>query len=790
MAGRARRWALGGLAALLALLVLGAAGGYGWLRLSLPVASGRIALAGPSAPIELVRDADGLLYVFAGSEADAYFGLGFAHAQDRMFQMDFLRRLAAGRLAEVLGARALPLDRFMRTLGLDRLATQNSDRLSPETRGALESYAAGVNAYLATHRGPPAPEFALLAYRPARWRPADSLLWGRLMAMQLGNNWRDELLRARLASRLSEERLRELWPGNGDEAPLGVGAPIDRAAIERIFAAIPDPLVATSASNMWALDGRHTVSGKPLLANDPHLAFGFPVLWYLARVETPTLTLAGATVPGVPFHVLGHNGRLAWAFTTTHSDTQDLFVERQAEGDPGRYLAPGGPTPFATRDETIAVRFAGPETLRVRATRHGPVISDLVGGAGPGQALALAATALEPDDRTADALYRLNRARDWRGVLAALESFHAPQQNVFVADTAGEIGFLAPGRVPIRRAGDGFAPVPGWSGEYDWTGFAPFGLVPRALNPPSGRLVNANNRIVPDDYPLFLAREWRGGFRARRIGERLDALKGAAGAEDMAAIQMDVRSLAAAELLPLMTRIAPGDEPSRAALALLSAWDGGMAADRPEPLIFADWLRRFTRAAVADELGGAADDYADAPRPVFVARVLAGARHWCDDQGTAEVETCEALLARTLAETVATLGKNYGPDMGGWRWGAAHRAEFAHPVFRWIPGLRALTSLTVETGGGDDTVSRGTSRLDDPREPFLHIHGAGYRAVYDLADLDRSRFIIATGQSGNPLSPVSDNLFGRWREGGAVWLGKSRAGLAAAKADILILAPR
>jgi penicillin G amidase len=581
-------------AATLALLLTALAGGfYLYLRSSLPQVDGVVVVPGLHGRVTIARDADGVPLITAADDDDAAFGLGFAHAQDRLFQMELMRRYGAGRLAEIFGAQALAVDKQMRILGLYRLAEAEFVHLSPPLRRGLEAYAAGVNAFLATRRGALPPEFVLLRFAPEKWRPADSLVWGKLMDLLLASSYRNELLRARLARALSPADLVFLYPDYPTDAPTTLaqlGAIYRRLPLGRLYAALPPRSVVgpVYASNNWVVDGAHSVTGKPLVANDPHLPFGLPGLWYLARLKTPQREIAGGTVPGTPFVVIGHNDKIAWGFTTTGSDVEDLFIERVDPADPRRYLTPDGTAAFATRAETIAVRGAAPVTITVRNTRHGPVWSDVLPASdvAPGYVLALAAPFLAPGDLSAEAIWDIDRASDWNGFRDALRSFVAPQQNIVYGDTGGTIGFIAPGRVPIRKHGDaGWLPVPGWSGEYDWTGFIPFAQLPQATNPPTGHFVSANNKIVPDSYAYFLSRDWDLPNRAERITELLAATPQQSPAAS-AAIQADTLSLAARLLVPLMTRIAPTDPDAGQAIALLRAWG------------FPDGSRRGRAAAV------------------------------------------------------------------------------------------------------------------------------------------------------------------------------------------------
>ncbi len=777
------RWTYRGLIGLTALAAVAIAGGYLWLRGSLPMTEGRIAAAGLKAPVELLRDADGIVTIRAQSLRDAYFAVGYAHAQDRLWQMDFMRRSAAGRLSEVVGPATLWLDRLMRGLGLYRVAEANVQNLGPEAKAALEAYAAGVNAFLAAPGGPWPPEYYLLRYRPEPWRPADSMVWGRLMALQLSGNWRDEIRRSRLARDLTEDQIAFLWPAYPTDGPISTGGllgPHGEAPPRRLSEILPWRWMPKSASNSWVLSGERTASGMPILANDPHLALRSPGTWYLVRIETPDRILAGATAPGVPFVIVGHNGRVAWGFTTTESDTQDLFIERLSGAEGRSYETPDGPRPFEVRTETIEVRGEAPVVLTVRATRHGPVLSDFLPEAaqvaGAGEVVALAWPALEPDDGAGDAFVAMARARDGADFVSALRRFHSPQQNIVYADSGGAIGLIAPARVPLRRKGDGRRPVPGWTGAYDWSGFIPFEELPRSVNPPRGRIVAANNRLVPDDYPHLISADWGYPHRAARIEEMLDAAAPRSGLEQHLAFQLDNLSSGARELLPLLLAAEPKGEPARQAHGLLQAWDHLMDRSRPEPLIFYAWIGELNQRLLGDELG---DHYAEFARVDMrlIKRVLSEGTNWCDDVRTTATESCDEQLSAALEAALADLAESFGADLTDWRWGAAHTADFPHPVISRLPVLDKLFGFALETDGGNTTVNRGAVGFTgNPHIRFNNVHGAGYRAVYDLADLDNSRFMIAIGQSGNPLSPHYGDLAERWRDGDYVKLdGKATA---------------
>ena len=771
-----RRWlhrSLGVLAAVVLLALTAGIGGYLWLRGSLPQIDGRIALPGLAAPVEVLRDSHGVVTIMAQNVPDATFALGYVHAQDRLAQMDLMRRLGAGRLSEVMGQTTVDADRLMRTLGVYRLAEESERHLNPETMVALEAYAAGVNAFLADPPGPLPIEFHILRYRPEPWRPADSLVWGRLMALQLSGNWSSEALRLRLAKRLTAEQIAFLWRPYPEDGPVATG---DVAAAGELRPALPGEVLPWSwapkdASNSWAVSGAHTASGSPILANDIHLGLDQPSQWYLARIETPDRTLAGATAPGVPFLIAGHNGHIAWAFSTTHSDTQDLFLERSPAGQADSYETPNGPEPFAVREEVIEVRGGAPLTLTVRSTRHGPVISDLRAGQSTplaeGHVLALAWPGLRADDRTADAIVGMNRARTWDQFRAALRRFDSPQQNLLYADRAGTIAFLAPARVPVRARGDGRFPVEGWRGEHEWVGEVPLDALPESVNPARGRIVAANNKIVPDDYPYLIAADWPSGDRARRIEDLLDGAT-ATTVADHAGWQADIVSPAAARLVPQLIEAAKGEPLSARAgraLALLSAWDFRMARERPEPLIYFAWLRAANAALLADELGPEFKAFQKADADLLAA-VLTDGRAWCDDVESEAPEDCGQQTARALETALEGLATRFGDDIDAWRWGEAHVVRLDHSLLERIPLIGALTGRSIETDGGEETLNRGGPRLagDDARV-FEDRHGPTFRAVYDLAAPDQSLFMIAGGQSGNPLSPFYGNLAEAWRDG-------------------------
>ena len=757
-------------------VVLGLVGGGAlvYLRTSLQPIDGTLSLTGLDQPVEVIRDRHAVPHILAKSEADAYFALGVVHVQDRLWQMEFQRHVVHGRLSEVLGDATLDTDKFLRTLGVARHAAKVYANMPVAARGLLDAYVAGVNAALATWSGPLPPEFLILGVTPEPWTPVDSLGWMTMMAWDLGSNWRSELMRARLLRILTPEQVQDLYPAYpGDrDIPLPVKAAFDAAmpALNRLAA----PPFATPAlrsqmgSNNWVVDGTRTSTGRPLLANDPHLGLGAPGLWYLARLNAPSLNVIGVTLPGVPSIILGRNDFVAWGFTNTGPDVQDLYIERIDPDDATRYVTPTGTAAFEVFEETIAVNGADPVRLTVRETRHGPVISDVHADAAAwveeGHAVSLRWTALDPDVTTLAAGLSLPRARDVFEVDAVLRGFHVPQQSVLFADTAGNIGWRAPARVPIRHPdNDTFGLVPGlgWDARYDWQGYIPYEELPGGVNPASGSLFTANQKVVAADYPHFLTSEWAEPYRADRIAELLNA-RPTHSVESFRRMQMDIRSGWVREFLPFLLRTEAQSEAGRAALDHLVGWDGTMDAEAAQPLIYMAWWRAFVRRLVADDLDALFDDYWSY-HVGFVRRAIEVRPQWCDDVGTPTVETCLEQSAAALEDAIADVTPLQGGQPQEWVWGEAHQARHDHAVFSNVPALAWLFELRQPADGGPFTVMQARNRIRNADSPFTYEHGPGWRAIFDLSDLDASVGIFPIGQSGNPFS-------GHYRDFADLWL--------------------
>ncbi|MEE2688159.1 MAG: penicillin acylase family protein [Pseudomonadota bacterium] len=757
------------------LLIATTLSGYLWLQTSLPKTTGTTIVEGLEADVEIIRDENGVPHIFAETKNDAAFALGYAHAQDRLWQMEFMRRIGAGRLSEVIGRETLDSDKFLRTLGLYRLSERQAERLSDVPNKLLSAYASGVNAFLSTHWGAWPIEYVLLNFSPEPWRPADSLVWAKIMAFQLSVSWRGDLMRAKLVEKVGADRLRRLFPLVALDK-LDKISKADKKVIDALSTALPELLVSDSASNAWVIDGSHTTTGKPILANDPHLGFSAPGLWYLARISVGERTWTGATVPGVPLLILGQNGDIAWGMTTTGGDTSDIFIEVLAV-DPRSYITPEGPKRFRTRTETIFIDGEEPVRIAVRESRHGPILSDIIPRlstlGGEGRAIALAATALNPDDYTVTALYNINQARNLSEFREAISGFGTPMQNLFVADRHGNIGYSASGRMPIRKHGAGHLPSRGDHGRGAWRGYIDPSQWPQSWNPTSGLIANANNRLT-DKRGISYAWYWPESHRVTRIHEAfLNAPP--RDIDGQTRLQMDDLSEAARLLIPLMIRIKPVGALSEKALNLIRGWDYKMDRDRPEPLIYAAWIRHLMKTLLSDDLGDAYTSFSRA-RPYLIWRVLSEDAAWCDDITTELKEDCVERVQLALALAVDELGRKYGDEPTAWRWGDAHVAVFENQILRHIPVLAGWAEGRIATNGGDQTINRGQTR-GRGKMPYRHSHGPGYRAVYDLNDPRNSRFSLATGQSGNPFSPHYMDQLTAWRDGRYLRITGSRAEL-------------
>lgn len=747
------------LALLLALSGLFAGGGYLYLSRSYPTDDGIVAVPDLSAPVQVYRDRWGVPHIYAQDTDDLFFAQGYVHAQDRLWQMEFQRRAGHGRLAEVLGEAALESDRFFRTLGTSRAAGRDWERLDEASRAALKAYAAGVNAFIESHRSRLPVEFALLAFEPEPWQPLDSLVWGKMVAWSQGFNWPTELLRAKLIAALGEARTAELAPPYSGDAPL-ILPPEATGYAALADATLPDLLWGPSlggkpglGSNSWVVDGALTASGHPLLANDPHMPLGLPGLWYEVGLHGGDYDVAGFSLPGAPGVVIGHNAHIAWGLTNALADTQDLYLERLNPANPRQYEYQGQWLDVTLiREEIVVKGRPEPEVLEVRLTRHGPLLNDVVGGLET--PVALRWTGLDGSSLF-QAVLRLNRAADWPSFRAALADWTALPQNLVYADVDGNIGYQLAGRVPIRAQGQGLVPVPGWTGEYEWLGDVPFEELPHALNPPSHYIVTANNKIVADDYAHFLSVEWAAPYRARRISDLLRA-DNRHTPESFRTIQADVYALPAETLMPYLLALEPeGWLQERVFRDFLRRWDYRLPPESGAAAVFQAFYQRLVEATFADELGAELFReylvYGDAHQQALAHILPNESNSWFDDVTTPGRETRDDVMRRALALAMDDIGRYHGDMHLTWHWGDMHRVTFIHQPLG-ESGFALLKRLvnrgSYPIGGSPFTVNAETF---DFTAPFDVVYGPACRQIVDLGDLDDSRFQVSTGQSGQPF---------------------------------------
>lgn len=762
---------------------------FALLRASLPDYDATIAVGGVSDTVFITRDTHGVPHINGATEQDIAFGLGFAHAQDRLFQMDINRRIGAGRMAEILGAQGFGFDRYFRTLNFAGKAKSAFKNLDDTTRNALQSYADGVNAFLAQNMAPLPPEFLILGYEPEVWKPTDTLIWQKMMWLDLSGNARHEVARAQLLAKLSPEQVESLYPTYpGDtEFPLPKLADLyENLPLEALAARMGPPKPPGYGSNNWVISGAHTASGMPLLANDPHLGLTTPSIWYLARLHnrSDASNVVGVSFPGSPAIILGRNDKIAWGFTNTNPDIQDLYVEKLVGEN--QYLTPNGPADFITRTEIIRIKGEHDRLITVRETRHGPVISDVQDNLketlGDAYVIAMQWTALGEKDMAPKALRDLNKASDFGSFVAAISAYFGPEQNMVYADTDGNIGYFAPAMVPVRHPDNaigGRIPSPGWDDIYDWQGFLPLSALPQRYNPKGGIIATANEKIVDQDYPHYLTRDWALPYRGNRIRHELEARQDHS-VESFQKLQGDIVSDMARDVLPWMLDALDKESDAR---SLLTAWDGIMDKDRPEPLLFQTWLRTYYEALVADELG----DLFKGQRRVRPRLIKSGlyweagaeqratdkayyalsplestiARAWCDNVATEAKETCRGLAADSFDAAVEKLSGTYGPKLSAWRWGDAHILTQSHRPFGVVPVLGDFFQLSGEQSGGRYTVNVAGNNVS-PSGAHRSSFGPSYRGIFDLSDMNNSRFVQPTGQSGHPLSPFHGNMFGLW----------------------------
>jgi len=762
---------------------------------SLPDYNGTYSVSGITAPVEIVRDNADVPHIFGQTDEDVFFALGYAQAQDRLWQMTMLRRTVQGRLSEMFGTRTVKIDNLMRRLDLYGLAVSSVKAQDAPTTAALNAYSAGVNAWLdeinTGSRGRGAPEMWIFNAAIAPWQPADSIAILKLLALQLSGQANDEVLRARTSLMISLERLADILP---DDPTNGIAALADYSALVGDvpkFAANTrgprDPLNPIAprglegASNAWAAGISRSATGSTLLASDPHLSLTAPTVWYLARLQLASGDVIGGTIPGLPVVLSGRSADLGWGITSAYVDDQDVHIEQINPDNQNQYRSADGWKDFRTRDSIITIKDAPAITLKLRWTDNGPVLPaetfDLGTITPPGHVTSLSWTALTGDDPSLSAAMAMMRAHTIEDAIAAAEPYVAPAQNLTLADRTN-VAMKTIGAIPRRdpaHQSKGRLPSYGYLLENQWQGLIPYADNPEFIAPNGGIVGNTNNKTVDRPFPKHVSYNWGDTQRVNRW-RRLMQSRQVHTRDSFIEAQLDTVSFTARALLPLMgadlwfTGDAAADgTPERKrqiALDLLADWNGEMNEHLPEPLIYAAWLRALQDRLIRDELGPLAEEFTHVD-PVFIERVFRdvdGASVWCDVLQSAPIETCTEISRQALDDALIWIGENWGQNLETLRWGDAHQATHDHPTLGRVPILQWFVNIRQSTSGGDNTLMRGQTLGTGP-DPFLNVHAAGYRGVYDFADPDSSVFVTATGQSGHFLSRYYDNLGELWRRG-------------------------
>jgi penicillin amidase len=768
-------------------------------RQALPPVQGEVRAPGLHGPVEVLRDRWGVPHIYASDRHDLFFAQGYVIAWERLFQVELLTRIGLGTLSELFSDLTLPIDRFVRTVGWNRIGRRLGERYDDLSREMAAAFVTGVHA--AAEAMPTKPvEYHVLNAEPTLPMPEEANVAGAagavVLAWSLSRNWDHELLRAEIAERLGPEAVRELFPDLDTEASVAVagkrGGPDPLSLLRE--AILP---ASGQGSNNWVVTGSRTESGSPLLANDPHLAVAFPSVWFECHLSAPGIDVAGVTLPFSPGIIIGHNDRIAWGFTNTEGDVQDLYLERLSE-DGTAAEHNGAWEPLTVHREEIFVRGRDePEVLEVRESRHGPLLdSYMVGIADPvvitggiKRTYALRWVASE-ETVMPSTVYRLSTARNWEEFREALRGWHCPGQNAVYADVDGNIGYQLTGQYPIRRGSDGSVPVPGWTDEYEWEGWIPYEELPWAYNPDEGFLCTANNKVHDDAYPHNLGKDFLPPFRVRRIAQLLTERERHT-PETFARIQTDTVSLAAAAIVPFLAAIEPTDERQKEAVALLAEWDHNLRADSAAAGLYEVWCEHVARRILQPLLGEelfthfhGRRQWTNAFQYQVLPQILAfPTARWFGRNGT---QARDDLLRDALAAALDELTGRLGEDMAAWRWGALHRATFAGRL-ALIPDLADLfTGGVVEMGGDEQTVVQA---LFEPGWSYDVVVTPSWRQIVDLGDLDASIGVYPGGQSGNPASPHFADQIELWAAGRHHPLPFTRGAVEGAAASTLRLLP-
>ena len=779
------------------------------VKKSLPETSGEIELAGLEKNVTVYRDNYGVPHIFATSESDLWFAAGYVVAQDRLWQMDLARRAVRGTLAEIFGEPAFERDKFLRTWGFRRIAKSIAQSLSPQSRLVLEAYAAGVNRFISTNRDRLPIEFSMLGYKPELWEIEDSIGISRLMAFQLCYSWFHEATLSRIAEQYGLPMALELFPPVSGSTPVivskietvlpaGVDDFLDLARNTREFLGVPPGIVG---SNSWVVSGEKSASGKPMLANDPHLGLRLPPIWYEMHLAGGGLDVTGVTLPGAPGVVIGHNRAIAWGFTNGMIDDLDFYSERLHPTEQNKYWDGQDWKEIAVIKELINVKGRDkPERFNIRLTERGPIVNsihdDLLHDS---IAVSIRWTGFETTDEFR-AILSLNRAGNWDEFQQAMRHFTVPCQNVVYADTAGNIGYWACGAVPIRRDGKGNLPYRGWENDGDWLGFIPFEEMPHAFNPLQNFIATANNKMFAQGYPYYISTAWEPTSRIERITELLSN-KDKLSVDDFRQIQFDQVSNHAKYMLPKMLRLLDENvsngaeqnaltEQEQHARRLLSQWNGDESVESVPATIFNVWEMELLQATLKDEVGDLLfKSYVQ--WATFATRALEflvdrPESQWFDNQKTEAREDGYRIARQSFKSALNYLQQNLSELIGDWQWGELHEITLTHTFGQQKPLDQVFNFGPISLGGSANTIFKTEYRLD---QPYAVAVGPSVRMIVDMAAPEQSFFILPGGQSGQPFSPHYSDQLERWRDGRYRELPMNREKIITTCQEILHLTP-
>jgi penicillin amidase len=737
---------------------------------SLPRISGKYTVQGLDSTVEILRDKWGVPHIYAKTDDDAFFALGFCHAQDRLWQMELLRRTSSGTLSELFGELSLDTDRTIRTFGFRRLAIADLPQLSEKMQSTLKNYAAGVNAYLNSSDFKLPLEFTLIKHKPALWTPEDSLTFGRFMQWQLTTYGAIKLVWGHIAMKVGEEKLKQLdpqYPGT-NPAVIPNGIEMNLRDEHGILKAIQGPFIGKGgASNAWSIAGSRTVSGKPIHCSDPHLGPNMPPIWYLCHIQSPGFSVMGVCPPTLPLILIGHNARISWGFTVGYLDSEDFFIEKINPDNATQYEFKGEWKDAQVIEEKIAVKGKSePIIEKVMITHHGPVISSLIGF--PEKKLAYASIAFRPS-KAFDGFAQLNQAQNWDDFVNAISLIDVPQQNVTYADVEGNIGSYMSGRVPIRVSGSNPIPVPGWTGDHEWTTDIPFEMMPHQLNPQREMIVTANNRpLIDPNYKYYLGSIWDPGYRAKRITEIIES-KAKMSTADCKLIHPDVRCGAAIDFLSRLQKWNPHftDLDARLAFSYLKEWDGILDISSIPGSIYEVIMRKLFLIIFEKPLGlpltteyigkgyhpvlKATNEYFHSSY-VTIFTLLDNPESWWIQQAGGR----DSILESAFRDAIAQLRKDFGNDPAKWKWGNLNKLVYPHAMAMQKPLDKVFNVGPVPIGGDLHTVQQMGSSMESFGEK---LWTPSYRHIVDLSDLSKSFVIFPPGNSGNLASPHYRDLF-------------------------------